>query len=517
MTCLVLEKKWDVEYRNKINRINSLNRNSLRYPDVYQNILLFDERIDILKDYKYENAYQRYMSSGWAYSLDEKKQKIEKEKAIIKNDALFCKQVLYDCRDKITNEYAELFEELFKEKQPNLAFYHDYGLLAFMNNNFDKSSELLFALIDHAHETNQIDHLDATIYHDLGSVCIEIMAYDKAIKYLSDAIHLDPSNKETYFQRAIAYFETGQFDLAIDDYLISNKKKTISDSEAPSNDFTKALYTSLCQGVAESVVDFVPSLCSTTYGLGKTLWTTVQTPIESTKAFSRACYEMGKCFVDYCKTVDSNTIDDYIDQLKELYNQFDHLNDNEKGELIGYTIGKYGVDIFAGGFVIGGAIKGGKVLVSGACAYRKLKNVNRACNLEAMVISRANKEALISESLKHAAERENYFKSVRLHWDKQNKHIPGKHNFLHGRGTITIESNEFETLTKKYVGKGQRVEGSFGDAGYVERVDFEKIIGEYAEKVNGEIKYTPTSKGIIKYAKDGTFHVIPSNPEASIK
>lgn len=80
-----------------------------------------------------------------------------------------------------------------------------------------------------------------------------------------------------------------------------------------------------------------------------------------------------------------------------------------------------------------------------------------------------------------------------------------------------MEVNEFEMLTKKHVGKGQRVEGSFGEGGYVERVDFEKIIGEYAEKVNGEIKYTPTSKGIIKYAKDGTFHVIPSNPEAIIK
>ncbi len=397
-------EKWDAEYRDKINKINSLNKNSLRYPDVYYNISLFDERIDIIKDYKYENAYQLYMGPGWAYSLDEKKQKIEKERAIVKNDAVFCKQVLYDCRDKITNEYAELFEELFKEKQSSLAFYHDYGLLAYMNNNFDKSSELLFALMDHAQETNQIDQMNAKVYHDLGSVCVEVMAYDKAIQYLSDAIRLDPSNKETYFHRATAYFETGQFDLAIDDYLTSNTMKMNSPSEAPSNDFIKALCASLCQGAAESAIDFVPSLCSTTYGIGTALWATAQAPIESTKAFSGACYEMGKCFVDYCKTVDSNTIDGYIDHLKELYNRFDHLSDSEKGELIGYMIGKYGVDIFAGGFVIGGAIKGGKILVNGASAYRKLKNVNRACNLEAMTVSSANKEKIVAESLKHAAE-----------------------------------------------------------------------------------------------------------------
>jgi tetratricopeptide (TPR) repeat protein len=206
-----------------------------------------------------------------------------------------------------------------------------------MNNNFDKSSDLLFALIDYAQETNQIDQLDAKVYHDLGSVCVEVMAYDKAIKYLSDAIRLDPSNKETYFHRATAYFETGNFDLAIDDYLTSNRMSTISGSEAPSNDFTKALCASLCQGAAESAIDFVPSLCCTTYGIGKTLWATTVDPVESTNAFSSACYEMGKCFVDYCKTVDSNTIDGYIDHLKDLYNQFDHLSDSEKGELIGIS------------------------------------------------------------------------------------------------------------------------------------------------------------------------------------
>jgi hypothetical protein len=344
------------------------------------------------------------------------------------------------------------------------------------------------------------------------------MAYDKAIKYLSDSIRLDPSNKETYFTRATAYFETGQFDLAINDYLISDKTMKVSRSKIPSKDFTKALCKSLCKGAAESAVDFVPSLCSTTYGMGKTLWATAKAPVESTKAFSSACYEMGKCFVDYCKTVDSNTIDGYIDHLKDLYNQFDHLNDNEKGELIGHTIGKYGVEIFAGGLVIGGTIKGGKVLVNGTSAYRKLKNVNRACNLEAMTISSVNKEKIVAESLKHAAERENYFKNVKIHWDKQNKHIPGKHNFEQGKGIISIEQQKLEMLVKEHVGKGQRIFGEFGETGFVERVDFGTIIGQYAPGPNLDpTQYLPTTKGIIKYAKDGKVHVIPSDPNAIIK
>ena len=88
------------------------------------------------------------------------------------------------------------------------------------------------------------------------------MAYDKAIKYLSDSIRLDPSNKETYFTRATAYFETGQFDLAVNDYITSDKSLNVSRSNIPSKEFTKALCKSLCKGAAESAVDFVPSLCS---------------------------------------------------------------------------------------------------------------------------------------------------------------------------------------------------------------------------------------------------------------
>lgn len=444
-----------------------------------------------------------------------KKERIEKERAIVKGDALYCKSVLYDCRDRITNAYLEIFEELLRKGEGNLAFYHDYGLLAYINNNFDTSFELLSALIDHAQKTNQMEQLTAKVYHDLGSVCVEVMAYDKAIKYLSDSIRLDPSNKETYFTRATAYFETGQFDLAVNDYITSDKSIKVSRSNIPSKEFTKALCKSLCKGAAESAVDFVPSLCSTTYGMGQTLWVTTKSPIESTKAFSSACYEMGKCFVNYCKTVDSNTIDGYIDQFKILYHEFDHLSENEKGELIGHAIGKYGVEIFAGGFVIGGAIKGGKVLVNGASAYRKLKNVNRACNLEAMTISSANKEKIVAESLKHAAERDAYFKNIKIHWDRQNKHIPGIHNFQAGKGTILIEKSEFEVLIKENAGKGYRVSGPILEAGYKERVDFGKIIGEYALESKGKpTKYVPTTKGIIHYDKNGNAHVIPSDPFA---
>lgn len=183
------------------------------------------------------------------------------------------------------------------------------------------------------------------------------------------------------------------------------------------------------------------------------------------------------------------------------------LDDTQKGELIGYAIGKYGVDIFA----MGGVFKG-------LNAIKNLKNANRICNFDAMVISNANKEVLVSSALKHAAKRENYFKNVTIHWERQNKHIPGKHNFEASKGTISIEPPKLEMLVKEHVGKGQKVAGEFGEAGFVERIDFGIIIGEYAPGPNvSPAQFLPTTKGIIKYAKDGKVHVIPSDPSAIIK
>jgi hypothetical protein len=89
---------------------------------------------------------------------------------------------------------------------------------------------------------------------------------------------------------------------------------------------------------------------------------------------------------------------------------------------------------------------------------------------------------------------------------------------LPDRGKFLIEKAELEALAKKYAGTGQRVSGPILEANYKERIDFGKIIGEYALKEEGRpVKYLPTSKGIITYAKDGSMHVWPSDPGAIIK
>jgi hypothetical protein len=47
-----------------------------------------------------------------------------------------------------------------------------------------------------------------------------------------------------------------------------------------------------------------------------------------------------------------------------------------------------------------------------------------------------------------------------------------------------------------------------GQAGFKERVDFGEVIGDHVVDGVG----TPTTKGIITYAKDGSIHIIPAAP-----
>ncbi|MBA3236861.1 MAG: hypothetical protein H0T62_00735 [Parachlamydiaceae bacterium] len=503
-------KQWAYKYHQDFKSLYSVSPdpNSDRYPDVHRNILCLDRRIDIMGNFWSELYYHTGMNSGPGYSQSEKEEKIAAHMADLQGRIHFCKDFLQTSSIRITNLYIDLFENCIKKNHHCLATYHDYGMLAYLNNNFEKSMELLSMLMDQADATGKLDQLDSEVYHDLGSVCMEVMSYDKAIEYLSESIKQDPNNKSAYFDRALAYFETGDFELAIQDYLISDKKISISVSDAPiPPEFTQALLNGLAHGAHEAAIDFVPSLCNSVYGLSQTLWTTAQHPLQSTECFVSACYNMGECFVDYCKQVDNTTLNGYVSQLKELFKKYDQLSQEEKGKLIGHTIGKYGVDIFAGGATL--------KMIS---MHRNIKIANRICNLEAMALSKTDKKAIIRLALKHASERETYLKKITIHWGKQNKHIPGSHNFEIGKGIITLERNELEYIIKKYVGTGQRITGEVGTSVYKERIDFGKVIGKYALESTGQpTQYLSTTKGIITHAKNGEVHLWPSDPGAIIK
>ena len=91
----------------------------------------------------------------------------------------------------------------------------------------------------------------------------------------------------------------------------------------------------------------------------------------------------------------------------------------------------------------------------------------------------------------------------RLHLGKQGKHLVGHNNYQNGKSILEISLDDAQDLIDKYSGKGQKIGVNR------ERINFEKIIGDYIDPQTGEAY--KTTVGTIHYSKTGT-HIVPERP-----
>jgi RHS repeat-associated protein len=97
---------------------------------------------------------------------------------------------------------------------------------------------------------------------------------------------------------------------------------------------------------------------------------------------------------------------------------------------------------------------------------------------------------------------------TQINQGQQDKHIPDTNNYIPGRSTLTDPNPQ--GLLDKFGGTGTPVNNvTPGSAGFKERVDFSKVIGNYVDPVTGSS--TPTTNGIIHYGNNGA-HIVPSRP-----
>jgi tetratricopeptide (TPR) repeat protein len=375
---------------------------------------------------------------------------------------------------------------------------YDYGLLELASGNIDNAIKLAGELIEKAKkDPNSSMFLTSDHYLSLGITYSEGLEYSTAIENISKAIEIDPQNKMAYFERAVAYFETKNFELAEQDFLISERHQHILIDNPVSQEFSSALMLGVAKGAKEAAIEFFPTLLNSAYGLSESLWIFAQHPLESTANFSNACYEAGICTVDYLKSLDLEKIQEYNEDLIALYQAYDLMSENQKGEIIGYLVGKCGVDILIPG-----------TTVKAIAASKKLRVANQICNFETMTVSTTNRELIRANALKFAAERERYFKTVKYNFDAHNKHVLGHNDFKEGRSIWTHPDPE--GLLAKFAGTGNPERGAIGSVGYKETIDFGECIGIWKNK-EGSVSLS-TTRGTIHYSNKGA-HIVPSNPK----
>lgn len=334
----------------------------------------------------------------------------------------------------------------------------------------------------------------------VGKAYNDTNQYNQAIKILSEAIQKNPKHKEAYFERAIAYFELGDFSKSLDDYLASSSRSTLISKQGLQYKhlkFSAGISTGILKGGLNSFCNFPPSLLSTFYGLSTTLWAFASNPIGHSVEFVEAAYEI----IEYIKTnATAEIIATLIPELKECIQKWDNLDEQTKGYYIGHVIGQYGVDCL----IWRGSLQTVK-------AFQRLKRANIALTLESACLSPHQAEEILASSKKFWQAREEFKAKCYLDIDQQKKHIRGAHNYDSSRSEITISLERVEAIVRKKLGEGIPIKGNhIMELNYKEVVNFGEEIGIVRSKTGAVLG--PTTLGKIHYDKAGGYHVVPYLP-----
>ena len=126
-----------------------------------------------------------------------------------------------------------------------------------------------------------------------------------------------------------AYFELGEFDKAISDFLETGlKSETIDAEDFSSLLFAKGLIFGVLRGGKDGAIEFVPSALASLQGLSHGLWALVTDPENCSKEIvtaSLACIEFFR---------DSSSVEiikGLVPELGELIENWTTISDEEKG------------------------------------------------------------------------------------------------------------------------------------------------------------------------------------------
>ena len=425
--------------------------------------------------------------------LVKEEEKLKKEKTILSRTT----KEIDALQAKITTAFGQIHSHC-SERHSNIHTTYDLGLMQFEMGNYINAVEDIEDLFEKA-DKSQIETLSQEIRATLGKAYLESSLYHEAVEVLTTVIDKDPKNKEAYFDRALANFELGEWDHSTSDYLASDFGS--SKGKVTNNvDFAFGFTLGVADGIADGSIDFIPGILSSLQGLSHCIWALGADPKGVSATFVDGVY-------DCLSFIQSNPLQDtaleaamvVAPELREVVTNWNTLEDRIRGEKVGHLIGKYGVEIF---LTYGS--------MTGVQALTRLKRANGILTLEKLSSTSVQANAMRAASDEWVAKRASILSNVVLEWEKQGKHIPGKHNFEPGKGKSIWLHPDPEGLLSKYTGKGRKIRGNPGEAGFQERVDFGEIIGHYVDIEKG-IK-VPTSRGTIHYSKTGA-HIVPAKPD----
>lgn len=416
------------------------------------------------------------------YYAQKHQQRSQKAQEFAETARIYCKRSLDDCIARHSDPRALIDRGLFD--------YLDGGIL----DALDRIGAALKKATPE--ETNEIRDKALLLK---GRSELEAGLYADAILTLSEFIDKNPNNHDVYVERAGAYFELGDFDSSLNDYLASQiKPEPIPLNAQDMIAFSLGLTKGIAHGGVEAGAEFIPSILSSLHGISQGLWAFAQDPVQISKNFVNASQNCIQFIKEHSL---KEAFDTLVPELKDLIEKWDQLEQVKQGEIVGNIIGKYGVDIF----IAGGVAKGMK-------AFRELKRANDLLTFEAMAISERNRALIKLEAATRAQRRQDILKkgNLKIQQDKQGKHIVGHGNYQSARNRSILEHPNPQKLVDEFAGKGRKI-NDFppGTPNYQEVVNFAEFVGYVVDEKTGA--KIATTWGKIHYAKDGV-HIVPTEP-----
>ena len=401
--------------------------------------------------------------------------------------------------------FGKLYKTCIDDYHENLRAYYEYGFYKLRHGDYRSSMELTRELIRLSKKKNNHEFLKASTFIDLGIVSALSFEYAQAVEALTTAIEVHGAKEDAYIERAIAYFELGEFDKAIQDFLASGESSHFEFPDAGSSlEFSTGMLKGTPKGLLIALEEAPASIFYTVQGTSLALWAAVKDP----KGVPKRLIEAILPIIEYLRKTDALTFaQDMVPEVRDLLQNWEKLSWNARGEKSGFILGKYGVTIFTP-YVSANVVKA-------VNAFKELRRANAICSLEAATASAANKAEILATAAKFAETRLNFFKKAKIAPDKQGKHIVGHKNYeeliKQDRTPSIFNHPEPERLLRERAGKGIP-EGEFNlGSGYKEIVDFKECIGEYYHQDTK--KFYPTSRGKIHYDKQAGAHIVPAPPE----
>lgn len=171
-----------------------------------------------------------------SYSFDTVKQALQSEETSFE----YQKECIRKCNEyekyvenafrTIDSLYGQIFQRCLEKHQPEGTVFKS-ALESYVAKDYDIAIEQIRYLISLLEAHPKGDELLSQLYLLKGQVESEFILYSDAVSSLSTAIKKDPSQKDAYFERAVAYFDLGDYEKSIENHLLCKEGLALSQNK----------------------------------------------------------------------------------------------------------------------------------------------------------------------------------------------------------------------------------------------------------------------------------------------